>query len=124
MPGSNAFEGMVELLLRPKSARRGFVAHLDKVAHGKVSERVGISFASHKIFREGTLTLVRELGQAFVEDNAILESGVHPLPVEGHDGVGGVAEQRDLVLVMPGCTADRDERTGRVLLEVGEQAPA
>jgi hypothetical protein len=50
-----------------------------------------------------------KLSQAFVEDDAILEGGVHPLAVEGHDGMGSVADEGDLVPVRPGRTTNRHE---------------
>ena len=89
--------------------------------HGEISERVGVLFASREIFRESPLAIVRKLGQAFVEHDAIFEGRVHPLPVKRHDGVGGIADERDLVPVKPGRATDGDERTGRILAKILEQ---
>ena len=100
---------MIEFLFRAKCFRRCLVAHLDEVLDGEVGERVGVFFSPGKIFRECPLPVVREFGQAFVENDAIFERGVHSLPVERHDRVGGVTNERDLVFVEPGRAADRHE---------------
>ena len=57
------------------------------------------SFRRDEIFGESALAVVREFGQAFVEHDAIFESGVHSLSVKRHDRVSGIADERDLVFV-------------------------
>ena len=55
------------------------------------------------------------LVEQLVEHGAVLKARVHALAVEGHNGVGGVAEQQHVVVVLPRKAADGDERTGGVL---------
>src|SRR5438034_11814958 len=112
---------MVELLFCPKCLRRGFVAHLDEILHRKIGEGVGIFFSPREIFREDALSISGEFGQAFVEDDAIFEGGVHSLAVKRYDSVGGVADKRDLVFVKPRGTTNGDERASRVCFEIVEQ---
>jgi len=114
------FEKVVEFLLGAESFGSSFVAHLDEIGDGEISERVGVLFPALEVVGKGALAIVRSSSEAFVEDDAIFESGVHPLAVKRDDGVRGVADERDLVSVEPGRAPDRNERTGRVLAKIFE----
>src|SRR5947208_3149415 len=72
----------------------------------KVSERIGVSFAPGKIFAECALAVVAKFFQAFVQYDAIFECSVHPLTIEWDDCVRGVAEQANLVTIIPRRTAN------------------
>ena len=76
--------------------------------HGEVGKSVGVLFSPDEIILERTVSILRESSETFVEHDAIFEGCIHPLAIERHNGMGGVAEQRDFVPVKPGRTADRD----------------
>ena len=67
------------------------------------------------------VVVIEEVG----EDPGILESTVHPLPVEGDDCVGRISHQQDSVAHMPGIAPRGDEGARRVgcpvLVEVRHQ---
>jgi hypothetical protein len=119
--GQRRFQPMVELLFRSESFRRGLVAHLDEIRDGEIGERVRVFFPALEIFGEGALAIVRECGQAFVQDNAIFERGVHALSVKWNNRVGRIADERDRVFEGPGRATDRDQRSGRVFPEIFEE---
>ena len=58
---------------------------------------------------ECAVSILRECGQAFIEHDAVFERGVHTLAVKRHDRVGGVADQRDLVFIIPGRATNGHE---------------
>ena len=63
--------------------------------HREVGERIGVYLAAFEIFGESTPAVVRKLGQALIEDNAILEGGVHPLSIKWYDSVSGQGPGND-----------------------------
>ena len=112
---------MIELLFCSKYFRRGLVAHLDEILHGKIGKRIGILFSPNEVFGEGALAVVREFGQTFIKHHAIFEGGVHTLAVEWDDSMRGVADKRDLVFVAPWRAANRHKRSGRIFAEILQQ---
>src|SRR5207247_5521151 len=95
------FEEVIEFFLCPECFRRGFVAHLNEISDRKIGKSVGVYFSAGKIFGEGALAVVWKFFEAFVEDYTIFEGSVHPLSIKRHDRVRSVADQRDLVFVIP-----------------------
>ena len=86
-----------------------------KFCDSEVGECIGVLFTPRKIFANARSRL-SGTGQTFVENDAIFERGVHSLAVERHDGVGGVADERDLVFIIPGRAANGHERAGWIVL--------
>ena len=65
------------------------------------------SFRRLEIFGECALAVLGKFFQAFVEHDAIFERCVHSLAVKWNDGVGGVADQRNLVFIEPWRATNR-----------------
>src|SRR6266513_2946524 len=58
--GQRGFKEVVEFLFCTERARRGFVAHLDKVFQREAGEGFGVYFAALEIFSERTLSILRK----------------------------------------------------------------
>src|SRR5206468_9070921 len=107
------FEEVIEFFLCPECFRRGFVAHLDEISDRKIGKSVGVYFPAGKVFAEGTLAIVWKLIQAFIKNRAIFERGVHPLAIEGHNRMCGIAEKADFVAIVPWRAPNGHERSSR-----------
>ena len=92
-----------------------------KLCTARSASASAFSFRRAKYSAKARSSIVGEFGQAFVEHDAIFECGVHALTVERHDGVGGVADERDFVFVEPRRATNRHERAGRIGFEIFEQ---
>jgi hypothetical protein len=52
-----SFEEVIEFLFCAEGARRGFIAHLDKIFQGEIGQSVGVLFSSREIFASSGSTL-------------------------------------------------------------------
>ena len=107
-----------DLLLQEEARVPYPVAHFYEVEDGEVRDRVAVGLARLLVGRQHLVPVVAVLVEQGVQHGAVLEPAVHALPVEGHDGVRGVADQRELVFVGPGITLHGHQRAGGVGEEV------
>src|SRR4030095_5503480 len=116
-----SFEQVIEFLFCAKCPRRRFIAHLNEITDRQIGERVGIFFSALEIFGKCAFAIIGKFIQAFVENDAIFECGVHSLPIKWNDGMGRIAEQANPVTVIPRRATNCDKRASWVVLEIFEQ---
>lgn len=129
-------QALLDVLAPLVQRRRHAAAHLGVVGQGQVGDDVRVLHALGRVCGEGVgsgfarggrggagvvavaVADAVELGKQHAHG---LEPGVHALAVEGHHGVGGVAEDHDAVAEVVRRAFDVDQWEVRVALELRDQ---
>ena len=113
-PREEEVQSRVDVLAHHEDATVDVRPHLKVVVHGEVADGVGVEPPRLGVLGRRGRQVVRVGLHQRVEDEAVLETRVQPLPEERDDRVGGISEEEGASRHEVWVAAEGDERAGRV----------
>ena len=112
--GEQVVQRGVQVLAHHKHSTVDVRAHLQVVVHGQVPDSIGVHPPRPGVLGRRDDQVVGMRLQELVEDEAVLQAGVQPLPEEGYNSVGRVPQDEGAPGHEVRAAAERDHGAGRV----------
>ena len=90
------------------------VTHFNEIQQGQLRNGVAVGFLNAAVLGQYVGPILAVCVQEVVQHRAVLKTGIHALSVKRNDGVGGVANEGDGSVELPGVAPHDDQGTGGV----------